>query len=170
MTVIAAIVVRSNLMPVKFDCKTIKIDDVLNVLCALEKMKQRNSFNVYEITRYVLEGKIGDERYKLSDKEARSAEGRVRRILKKEEEKTGRVRNVSSRENKALWTTISEEKLNHEREERIRREMFEQKVMDWLASHGVDVGEEGEYENICITRFEVRIPIEEFQKLMEACR
>jgi hypothetical protein len=151
-------------MPVRFNCKTISIDDVIASLRALKSEHTRDTFSVYFIARHLLIEKMGRECHGLDDKEWRSAEGRVRRLLKKEEQKDNScIKNTSWKENKASWTIITPEELQQEKEAQDAKDKEEREILEWLAARDVDV----EDDNVYIARGEVRIPIQDFKILME---
>lgn len=149
-------------MPLPFDCKTITIEHVKDALRRLQQQYNRSGYSTDHVARETMRGLVGDNYYRLSDKEQRSAEGRVRRLLKKEEKETGLIRDVCWKSIKSSWTLVLQEQIDQENAEKEERKKREDKVKHFCAKAGIDPDDVSCYGNN-----NVGIPYEDFERLMK---
>lgn len=150
-------------MDVRFNPKLINIDHIIQALknLAEEYANGRGSFRNKSIAREVIRHVVDDNILTLSKKEWQNAESRVRRLLVKEEEETGRVRNVSYKMNSQAWKFITPKQLEREAKEKEDQKKREDEIHRFCGVAGVDPDDVSCYST------EIRIPYEDFERIMK---
>lgn len=148
-------------MPTAFDCKTITIDHVVEAMRRLQQQYQRTDYSTDHITRETMRGIVGDQYYHLSTKERKSAEGKVRRLLKKEEDVTGRVRDTCWKSNKSRWKLVTKAEVDKEKKEAAERKTREDRIKLFCGKANIDP------DDVDFYLHNVRFTYEDFERLMK---
>lgn len=146
------------------DVSKITIDMVRQALTDLSiDLPRHHGFKVSRIARKMMDNNLDivefKRYYELDGKECISIENRIRRLLNKEEDATGLVRNVSHKSNSHLWALVSQKQLNQETEKQAQEKARADKIKHFCAKAGIDPDDVECYSS-------VRMPIEDFEKLI----
>lgn len=121
---------------------------------AAENKRYSRSFSAKTIARVLTRDIMtSGEYFRLKEKEQRSIVSKVRRVLHKIENTSGRVRNTSFRDNKHLWRIVTKEQLAEERRKKEELEAKKTKIIKWLESNSIDT------EDVEFNEFNITIPL-----------